>query len=328
MSRWLCCLLACACGCATPRTSPSPGPSSRLAFATRDEAAVILGRRDDYIAALSPFDRASRVKSPTPVSEAEYLVFERSQALEWTAGERAAVEENFRPVADLARDWSLPLPPVVTLVKTNGDEQAGAPYTRGAAICLPRGVVAGIGPSARRMLLHELFHVLSRNHSALRADLYRLIGFEEGEDIELPADLKARKLTNPDGPRVSCVMTIERDGAALHIAPLLLSRSATYDAAQGARFFDYLQVHLLVVERRDGRWAPRLKDGQPELLGPDAVPGFHERIGRNTTYILHPDEILAENFVLLLLPGEKAPPTPELLDGMREVLRRHGATPR
>ena len=35
---------------------------------------------------------------------------------------------------------------------------------------------------------------------------------------------------------------------------------------------------------------------QPVLLDPEDLPDYHRRIGRNTNYIIHPDEILADNF--------------------------------
>jgi hypothetical protein len=43
------------------------------------------------------------------------------------------------------------------------------------------------------------------------------------------------------------------------------------------------------------------------------------RIGRNTEYIIHPEEILADNFVLLV-NGAKAP-SPEILQKLDAVLR-------
>jgi hypothetical protein len=46
-----------------------------------------------------------------------------------------------------------------------------------------------------------------------------------------------------------------------------------------------------------------------------------EQVGRNTQYIIHPEEILADNFALLVL-GESKIPTPEILQKMREVLSR------
>ena len=56
------------------------------------------------------------------------------------------------------------------------------------------------------------------------------------------------------------------------------------------------------------------------LLDPDDVPGYHEQIGRNTRYIIHPEEILADNFVFLL-DGRIDLPTPRVVEQMGKVLQ-------
>jgi hypothetical protein len=44
-----------------------------------------------------------------------------------------------------------------------------------------------------------------------------------------------------------------------------------------------------------------------------------EQIGRNTEYVIHPEEVLADNFALLVLKKANVP-SPEILQKMREVL--------
>ena len=51
------------------------------------------------------------------------------------------------------------------------------------------------------------------------------------------------------------------------------------------------------------------------------VSGFTEQVGRNTDYIIHPEEILADNFALLVL-NEHDVASPEILQKMREALAR------
>jgi hypothetical protein len=48
------------------------------------------------------------------------------------------------------------------------------------------------------------------------------------------------------------------------------------------------------------------------------VTGFFEKTGTNTEYIIHPEEILADNFSLLL--GEVDVPNPEITTKLAEVL--------
>jgi len=44
-------------------------------------------------------------------------------------------------------------------------------------------------------------------------------------------------------------------------------------------------------------------------------------VGRNTGYIIHPDEILADNFVLLVNQSKNVR-SPEILEKMRAVLAK------
>ena len=57
----------------------------------------------------------------------------------------------------------------------------------------------------------------------------------------------------------------------------------------------------------------------PTLLDLDQVSGFYEQVGRNTDYIIHPEEILADNFKLLLV-GKADVSSPDVLRRLRAVL--------
>ena len=63
----------------------------------------------------------------------------------------------------------------------------------------------------------------------------------------------------------------------------------------------------------------KLKDHKPQLLSIKDVGQFFEQIGRNTGYIIHPEEILAENFALLL-SGSSELETPELIQKIKRLL--------
>ena len=62
-----------------------------VTFATADEGRKILTARDDFIRALSPFDRAARVKTDKDVSEKEFLEFVGRNVLDWTETEKASL---------------------------------------------------------------------------------------------------------------------------------------------------------------------------------------------------------------------------------------------
>jgi hypothetical protein len=299
------------------------GTATAIHFASVSEGQKILTAKDEFVRHLSPFDRSARLKSDKPVSEDEYLAFVGKNVAEWTGEEMRAVEAAFKEVASNSRALSLMLPPTIQLIKTTGSEEGNAAYTRGTAIMLPKSELSKNQSELTKLVCHELFHILSRHNPGLREELYGIIGFVRCDDLEFPRELAAKKITNPDGPRNDHFIRLEIDEQKRAAIPVLFSKVDTYDVTRGGEFFEYLDFQLLVVEV--GPTAPRPKvvyeHSAPKLVGPRAVSGFLEQVGKNTQYLIHPDEILADNFALLIL-GERNVPSPEVLEKMKTVLAR------
>ena len=49
------------------------------------------------------------------------------------------------------------------------------------------------------------------------------------------------------------------------------------------------------------------------------ISGFFEQVGRNTRYIIHPEEILADNLTLLVLQKRNLA-SPEVVEKMKTIL--------
>jgi hypothetical protein len=197
-------------------------------------------------------------------------------------------------------------------VKTTGAEEGRAFYTRDTAIMMPEKETAAADEELlRKTIAHELFHILSQNNPDLREKLYRLIGFTSCDEIDFPAQFKSRKITNPDAPRNDHAIRVQVDGKEVSVVPVLFSSAPNYDPARGGEFFNYLQLSFL----------PKDSKSQAQFLALQQISGFFEQIGRNTNYIIHPEEILAENFALLVT-DKRDVPSPEILEKMRRVLEQ------
>lgn len=305
---------------AAARQSQSKRPA--ISFATAGEGRRILTTRDDFVARLSAFDRAARAGTDREVSEQEYLQFVSANVLEWTAKDKAVVEAAWSALGPKLDEMALPFPPTICMIKTTGREEGGAEYTRSNAIVLPQ---ASLNPSSHgsleSILAHELFHVLSRYNPQLRDKLYEVIGFQPCGEAPFPAELASRKITNPDAPKNDHCIRLQAGGGAIWAVPILFSRTPRYDTAQGGPFFRYLEFKLLVVQREGSSPTARATYGvaHPTLLDLDQVSGFYEQVGRNTDYIIHPEEILADNFKLLLV-GKADVPSPDVLRRLSAVL--------
>jgi hypothetical protein len=321
-------LAALACVCILPLCASADIPlgSTKVHFASQSEGRKILAGKDEFIQRLSPFDRSARMKTDKAVSEEEFLEFVGRNAVDWTKEEMQTVQSAIEAIQPLLRDLRLSLPATVQLIKTTGAEEGNAAYTRATAIVLPATEFAKGGKDLPKLICHELFHILSRQNPELREKLYGIIGFTKCNEIKLPPGLARRKLTNPDAPRNDHFIRLTMDGHESLAVPVLLSSVETYDMKRGGEFFAYLQFQFLAVEKEgDSSNLKAVFEGSsPKLVGMERVSGFMEQVGKNTNYIIHPEEILADNFALLVL-NESQVASPEILQKMREVLTRKTA---
>lgn len=281
-------------------------------FASASEGAEILSRKDDFIQRLSAFDRAARMKTNRSISEAEFLKFVQGNVLTWNELEKAKIETAIASIRPALAALPLSLPKIVSFVKTTGAEEGRAFYTRDTAIVMPEKETDEADPGLlKKTIAHELFHILTRENPALREKLYQSIGFTKCDEVEFPSELKSRKITNPDAPRNDHVIRVGIRGEEVRAVPILFSKAPKYDVNRRGEFFNYLQLSFLQV--------PRTSAAQPILAAPEEVSGFFEQVGRNTDYVIHPEEILADNFALLIL-DEHNVPSPEIIEKMRLIL--------
>ncbi|HYM48772.1 MAG TPA: hypothetical protein VES91_09840, partial [Burkholderiaceae bacterium] len=171
-----------------------------------------------------------------------------------------------------------------------------------------------------RVLAHELFHIASRQDKTWRDAMYATIGFVPIEEVVLPPQLASRRITNPDAPRTDAAIKVLTDDGPVWVAPLLQSTVDRYDAARGGEFFAYLKLAWLEIAR--GERTPQRADlaQLPRLRSTAELRGFDEQVGRNTAYVIHPEEILADNFAQLAT-GQSGH-SPEVHQRLREALRR------
>lgn len=286
-------------------------------FASPSEAAEILSRKDEFVQRLSDFDRAARVKTDKSVSEAEFLRFVKANVSSWTNAERTKVEEAVGEIRPSLEDLPLTLPKTISFVKTTGGEEGGAFYTRDTAIVFPESQLrVATSKQLRKTIAHELFHILSRENPVIREALYEAIGFQKCPEVNFPTQLQRRKITNPDAPRNDHSIRLRLDGMEIVAVPILFSSTEKYDVSRGGEFFNYLEFRFLVLQNGD---SSRASDA---LTAPENVSGFFEQVGRNTDYVIHPEEILAENFALLVLNDQNVK-SPEILQRIRAILLRH-----
>lgn len=289
-------------------------------FATVEQGRTIIGARDDYVQRLSPLERALKAKSEVPVSEADFLRLLTSAVQPWPDADRATVQTALDSIRPQLAVLNLPLPDTVVFVRFNGAVEGNAPHTRANAVLL--SVESLQRPATLpRLIAHELFHVASRWDRAWRGALYATIGFVSIDEVALPPSLALRKITNPDAPSIDVAVKVSTADGVAWVTPLLQSTVDRYDGVRGGEFFASMRLHWLEVARGELPPGKAQLSDSPRLHNTADLRGFHEQIGRNTQYIIHPEEILAENFAQLAT-GETGP-SPEVHQRLREAMQRH-----
>ncbi len=322
--RW--CLLATASllflvGAASAETEPAEvlfHSDTRIRFASPEEAAALLADADPWIQALSPFDRSAHSRQVNDPGQDAYLEFMAAEARAFTAEQmdalRRVIESADTRIERLGLELSLP--PMVLIIRTTGNEQSDAGYTRENAIILPDRLLGIPDNELEELFLHELFHIMSRHEPAIREPLYRVIGFHPCPNVPFPEELLPLKMTNPDAFHMDFCIDVAAGGAPYTVTPIIFAK-APYS---GGGFFASMEFRLMAVERVERRWRPVRESGELKLLDVQQVTGFFEKIGFNTNYIIHPEETMADNFVFAVVERDELP-NPETAARLLEALR-------
>jgi hypothetical protein len=285
-------------------------------FASVAEGQKVLSKRDDFVERLSAFDRAGRLKTDQRVSEEQFLEFVTNNVVAFTPQELSLVGGALKDLKPKLARFSLSWPQSILLIKTTGKEEGDAAYTRGTAIIIPQSKLSDDAKAIESLLCHEMFHVLSRNDATLKEKLYATIGFQKCNEVEFPTHLV--RITNPDAPKNDHWIKVKSAGKDVMVVPILFANPSQYDTRNGGEFFRYLKFKLLVVTPA-GANKVEYDTKNATLLDVNGVDGFFQQVGQNTGYIIHPEEILADNFVLVA-NATKEVPSPDVLVKLAEAL--------
>ncbi len=331
-----------------PLSLPVAGGALPLHFLTQAEASEVLGQRDDYFNKLNNFNRQLRLGSDLAITPDEYAAFAAGQALNWTPEEKERVTRLFEKFSPKLKEYQLELSPSsINLIKTTGKEEFNAAYTRGNSIILPQDVLNEPDHVLAQFLLHELFHVYSRFLSDEQRDrLYAVIGYQpttwspplpypiyaatppekwprffRPRDISLPHPLVDEAIVNPDALTYRHVIPVSIGMTQLYGLPVLFSRERDPVAGAEMGLENIMGFRLLLVRPNSfGHWRMDPKQRRQGFVRPHEVDGFWQAIGRNTDYIIHPEEVLADNFVLLIA-GVEDVKSPDVLENLDAALR-------
>lgn len=242
----------------------------------------------------------------------QYQNWLAEQLLPWPTIERDRWETELRR-ATRAVEEKLPglLPDNIYLCLTRNEPYGAHVYfTRQNAIFAPLAEVQNATiTELRRVLYHELFHILSRYNPALRPRLYTLANYGPAPaEIRTDSFPELVRLTNPDEPPEPYWLLTPTDT----FYTLLYARPGSQDFSPA---LDFLTSEVAIST-----------PSSPPVLTQNRISATRlaTLTGANTGYLIHPEEIMAEHFALLFVGNTAELNFPDNIQKLEAQLKLYG----
>ena len=283
----------------------------------KEAAEMLLGNRD-YYGSMNQNDLNCRMQK-TDATLAELEAFAAAQTLDFTDAERACIDRSMNLIREIcdARGYALPPLDGIVFAKTTMAEEPGAvAYTHDKQIYLGQSLLSlatSDNPKAKArfdaMMAHELFHCLTRYHPDFRAAMYGILGFTVVEDdYDLGQDVRDVMISNPDVAHHNACATFDIGGRPTDCVVVFAFRAPF---SRPGDLFDYGVTGLVPVDDLD------------TLYTAEDAANFWDVFGKNTKYVIDPEETLADNFSYTLIYGTdgRKYATPEIIKAVDRRLR-------
>lgn len=317
-------MLALLCLCLAVPVAAAEARMFDYRFADAQETAQLLPGNREYYEQLTQNDLDFRMQKKGATLE-EMEAFAAAQALDYTDAEKAAIDSAMTAIESACAERGFALPPTdgIVFAKTTMAEEcdAGA-YTHGTQIYMGESIMA-CGTSDdpdyqaffREVVAHELFHCLTRNHPDFRAAMYAVLGFTVADaDFELSDAIRERMISNPDVEHHDAWATFDIGGQKRDCV-VVFTTGKPFEQP-GDSFFDDMVTGLVPI------------DDLSTMYTSDEASNFWDVFGRNTDYVIDPEETLADNFSYAILYGMDNPDdyaTPEIIEAIEAILQGYAA---
>lgn len=246
----------------------------------------------------------------------DLIVEKGKDIVQWKEDEKEIVLNCFHDIEKRANELNINLDLPVTLNFIKSDmktEMNAAGYTIDNTIVLNSTAIHS--SYLKPLLAHEIFHVLTRYNPTLRQELYNIIGFTiNDQDFEFPEDIKSKLITNPDVIRhdsyanflindtlINCVMAIYLKG----------------EYNPNMNIFSEMKIALLPL---DSEMKIVQNNGKTVIFDKNDAKNFDDLTGGNTSYVIDPEEVMADNFSFLMVDKTDIPNL-EIPNKIKSVLK-------
>lgn len=286
-------------------------------FATRAEAQMLITDIDNFTNKLNSFDINLRLGKEDG-RKSELLRLAMNETLNWSDNEKNKVSAVFKSLNTKIDKQKLKLnyPREIILIKTSMKEELNvAAYTRKNWIAIGEEFInKSSNEELEYLLAHEIFHLLTRNNKEFKKAVYSIIGFTvTDKEIYFPVDIIQKRISNPDIELYDSYATFNINGTKQKCTMIIYSdRQYTNGSIK-----DYLKVGLVPL---NDNLIPVQTDGVTQIYDINQAEDFYDKIGKNTEYIINPEEIMADNFAYLLTM-KKGLPNSEIIESIAKLLK-------
>lgn len=342
-------LLLGGCGKATPTEQSIIWLDSKHQVTLLDSAsaatALLTDSSDLYFERLTVLDMQWQMRETSPDSHRQavldrYKSWLPSEAANFSNQELLLISAALRRAHRMMMD-QLPglFPASCQLARIRGLAYGpDAYFTRGDVIFIAPGILAANDPELLAdILVHEIWHLVSRASlykagqlgpdadfpapTSLRDKTYAAVGFSRlAGSLTMTLADRSSLLLNPDATfnDWGIKLTVTGDTASRYYLPLLTLAAPLSEEAPVRNVGDAVRLAYCPLNPTAGGWQTTLAEAR-DL---SQEPAFLLKTGGNTPYILHPEEIVAENMLLLARGAQSTASTQGqvVLDSLRNVL--------
>lgn len=271
----------------------------------------------EYVKNFSEFDLMSKTHSHTKDKQA-YIDFSIQQIIDWNEKEKDILNQYYirflNRISELSLQKMYQLPKQINIIKSTMKHEGDA---RGYTF-LNNIVIKELDYS---LFVHEIFHVFTRHNPKIAQKIYETMGFYTADNLVLPnTNIKDKIISNPDTPQIVYTQ-INYKNNEVYVTPILHSNIKYSSRVQS--FFDQLQISLLLVEKRiyNNNSILIYKKISPNLINIDNSNEYKQKLGENTKYNIHPEEVSAKHFEFLIQNSWKTKKNPKIIQKLFFILK-------
>lgn len=300
-----------------PENSAPPSNSGTIAyrFADAQEGIALRMENEHYFENLTQNDLDYRT-GKRGASLEDFKELAQQQGDTFTDEEKQVIADSITRIEARFKEIGFHYPAnsdIIFVKNKMGDEFGAVAYTQGNQIYLEGenlDFMKDIPGLLDGMIVHELFHVLSRNNPDLRQALYDVFGFTIAEEPNFTPEIRAILGSNPDVEKFDSYATFMIDGKPTKAVVVTLLKTP-YSAGQN--LFDHFSTGIIPYDAPDRYYTI------------DDVSNFWDVFGENSAYVITTEEAVADNFtsaVVYGMDGRKYK-NPEIIQNILNVLANY-----